>query len=78
MVSGLKDLKPDGIDAVCLGFEDVGFNGKWIWVSEFGFGLTMVVFGFGGHGGLSLDLWFWYGIEVISRTQRMGSRVGMI
>jgi hypothetical protein len=21
-----------------LGFENVGFNGQWIWVSEFGFG----------------------------------------
>ena len=78
MVLGLEDLKLDGIDVVGLGFEDVGFNGKWIWVSEFGFGLTMVVFWFGGHGGLSLDLWFWYGIEVISGTQRMGFGVGMI
>uniref|UniRef100_A0A2N9GUK8 Uncharacterized protein n=1 Tax=Fagus sylvatica TaxID=28930 RepID=A0A2N9GUK8_FAGSY len=76
VVLGLKDSNPDGIDVVGLGFEDVGFNGQWIWVSEFGFGLTMVVFWFGGHDGLSLDLWFWYGIEVISGTQRMGFGVG--
>ena len=38
LVLGHEDLKPDGIDAMGLGFEDVGFNGQSIWVSEFGFG----------------------------------------
>ena len=47
--------------------ELMGHGFRWPWV-----------FCFGGHGGLSLDLWFWYGIEVISGTQRMGFGVGMI
>ena len=63
---------------------------SWVWVlkmwvskgSGFGFqSLGLSSHGglcFGGHGGLSLDLWFWYGIEVISGTQRMGFGVGMI